>query len=480
MIRLVTFPQGQELSLPGSGISLDIVSPYFDHEAIPGITTLPLELPWTRENLRGLNFPHQYRGPGGPPPVIVDCYIDQVRWQRGKMVYLSVDAQGKKLRYNFVSGSTDLATLIKDVKLPTLDLGTVALEKLTSTADYALMPVRNTTFFGDVDKAPKDYSGYLNYFPTAPYLAPMPYLVPILRKVLAIWGYTVVGDWIENPEIQKLVIYSDRLVDSKAATFDLARHVPNIDVADFLLALQGLFCLGIDFNVATAQVRITALRDVAAAAAAGQRARPGAWQSSVANSTTGFTLSSAPDDNDELDKTLDTSWQKLTIGAGGEAQQVRAGTLHMVSVANDGRIWQVPAYEGKGAVPGNADVGDESKVGLRVLFDRGSQPDSQGVPYVLASALSTNIRGEKIGAYSLHWNGPDGLVVQWHQAWLTFRARAVQHEYSSEFRIADLLTLDPAQADLVDFHLCLWEKVSISIDATARLTKATLTYQELL
>ena len=483
MMRLFTVPGNVELLLPGQ-VSLDIQSPSFEAGAIPGIASLPLDLAWTPGNLLGLNFPHLFRGPGGPPPVVVDAYVQNVRWRRGSLVYLSVDAQAQLLRYNFVADAADLATLIQDVKLDTLDFGEMPLTLNINDA-YALLPVRNATFFGDADQAPAGYPGYLNYYPpgsntaTASTLAPQPYLVPVLRQLLALFGYELTGSWPDDPEIQRLCIYSDRLA-TDPATVVLSRHLPAVDVADLLLGVQGLFRLELYLNPATRQARFTPLRQVLAQAAGSQRPRPGAWQASTANATNGFLLSQEPDSNDDLDKTLDTSWQKFTVAKGGEVQSLKIGTLHAVEATDAGRTWLVAAYEGKGAVPGNAAVGDESRVGLRLLFDRDYQLDSAGRSYRLGTALATNLRGELVGQYSLQWAGEQGLYAQWHQAWLAFRARAVQHQYQSPFTPADLLTLDPAQADLVDYHLQLWEKVSVSFDAGEPLTTATFTYQEIL
>ncbi len=484
MIQLVTVAGQQELLLPGE-LSLDIDNPAFQADAIPGTWSLPFDLLWARQNLVALDFPHYYRGPGGPPPVAVDCYLDGVRWRRGKLVYLSVDAEARLLKYNLVADAADLATLIQDVRLDQLDLGTAPLV-LGGTAAYALLPVRNESFYGDKDKAPAGYSGYLNHVPAGSgtplpgtALAPQPYLVPIIRKVLAHFGYELVGSWAADAEINRLVLYSDRLcVDPGTVT--LNRHVPSLDVADLLLGVAGLFCLQLYFNPLSRQARFTPLREVVAGAAAGQRPRAGRWLSSTANTSNGFLLKSEPDGNDELDKSLDTAWQQLRVGAGGEEQAVKAGTLHQVNVTEGNRNWLVPAYEGKGAVPGNADVGDESRVGLRLLFHRGPQPDSAGHQYPLGTGGTVNAAGATVGSYALQWGGAKGLYQVWHRPWLDFRARAVQHVYQCALRVGDLLLLDPGQADLVDYHLCFWEKVSLSVAAGSALTTATFTYQELL
>jgi hypothetical protein len=119
-------------------------------------------------------------------------------------------------------------------------------------------------------------------------------------------------------------------------------------------------------------------------------------------------------------------------------------------------------------------------VGLRLLFNRGYQPDSTGQRYPLGSAGAVNFLGAAVGNYAWQWGGDKGLYQVWHKPWLDFRARAVQHMYKCPLRVGDLLTLDPSQADLVDYHLCFWEKVSLSVDATSALSTATFTYQELL
>ena len=74
MIKLVTVA-GQQLLLPGE-MSIDVDNPGFQADAIPGTWSLPVDLPWARENLVALHFPHLFRGPGGPPPVAVDYYLE--------------------------------------------------------------------------------------------------------------------------------------------------------------------------------------------------------------------------------------------------------------------------------------------------------------------------------------------------------------------------------------------------------------------
>ncbi|MDB5270882.1 MAG: hypothetical protein JWP58_3922 [Hymenobacter sp.] len=483
MIRFVT-AAGEELTLGSQDIGIEIASPYFDTTSIPGITTYPSDLPAVGNNPRLLGFPEQFRGAGGPPPVVVDCYLDNVRWKRGSLVFRSYDARKQTYRCNFVADATDLAKQLAALRLPDVVLADQVLSLAGVAGVYVLAPVRNTEFFDDKNPA---FKGILNY-PGATganrVLVPMLYLVPVLRQVLATLGWDVVGPLVDDAEVQAAVIYSDRALPAAQAVgtaFNPARHLPDISVAELLLAVQNVFCAGIYFNPATRQVRFTPLRGAVQRGAYVDR--PGAvLQATTANDTAGFLLRLDPDTNDELDKTLDVSGQQLKIGAGQEEITAAAGTLHLVREADPnaaGRQWLVPAISAKGAST-DYELGDDSRTGLRLLFDRGMCPASQGASYRLLSPGTEDYAGNVVGTYALQWDGPQGLYAQWHQPWLDFRARAVTREYQVPFRIADLLTLDPAGHELVDYHLLLWQKVSLKVSAGSRLRSATFAYQELL
>ncbi|WP_210519887.1 hypothetical protein [Hymenobacter terricola] len=482
MIRLAT--AAGDLDLPGLTLSLDVSNPYFQTDAIPGTTTLPIDVPWSKPNLVALNFPDRYRGPGGPPPVGAQLYVDGVLYRVGKLVYLAANTKARTFSYTFVADAADLATDIRDVLISDLDLGTVPLVRTNLSPAYVLAPVRNAAFFDD--KNPAYLSHVLNYYVNGAFpvgagypLAPLPYLVPVLRKVLGHFGWTITGPWVDDPEIQQVVLYSDRVLDAAATDVVLSQHVPTISVGALLLGTQNAFCLGYGFNPVRRELRITALRDVAAAARAGYVDRVGTKQKSTPNDTNGFLLRLAPDTEDELDKTLDVGWQQLRVGAGGELLESLAGSLHQVRAVDElvaGRTWLLPALEAKGASLPD----DESRIGLRLLLYRGLQPDSQGHAYPLASREAENLAGTSVGNYALSWAGPKGLYQAWHQPWLDFRSRAVASEYLTQFRVADLLALDPGTAERVDEHLHFWEKITLSLSADRRLRQATVTYRELL
>jgi hypothetical protein len=487
MIRLLTLA-GDELQLGDGSLSLEIRNPYFEEEAIPGTTSLPFSFSWTRDNLRTLGFPHRSRVPGGPAPLPVQLLLDGPLWRIGALKYGECDEAKKKLTYKFTADAGAFREDIKGIRLSDLDLGTVPFVRSNAGTDYALLPVRNTAFYGEKNK---DFKGIVNYYGPAGYpavaskqhcFAPQPYLVPVLRKALAHFGWSVSGDFVDDVEIQRLVIYSDRALEDATgavlAEVELARHVPDMTVAGLLLALQGLFTLGYQFDTQRKELRTRFLKRELART--DYQDRSGVLQHSAPNLTEGWQLVQKPDGNDELDKTLDTSWQTFRIGAAKQGITVDAGTLHLVREEDPlvaGRQWLVPAISAKGASAAY-DLGEESRTGLRLLFNRGMHRDGQGSPYPFGSSGNVSYAGTPTGLYTLHWDGPHGLYRHFGQAWYAFRSQATETEYEVPFTLADLRSIEPGRLEMVDHHLRLWQQISVTIDLRRKLSKATIIYQQ--
>ncbi|MGI4866168.1 MAG: hypothetical protein ACRYFZ_19745 [Janthinobacterium lividum] len=479
------------LELASGNLSLEVSSPYFSADTIPGTISYPFGVAMSPGNGQRLNFPHVRVDQGetiAPEPV--GLYLDGLlRWV-GSLVYLSCDEEKQVYEYNFVADAADLATRIAGVSLPALDLGETLLELRPDAALYALPPVRNTLFY-DADKV-TNYGQIINYYVLGGYqlsqggkhspVVPFLRLVPLLTRVFAALDYELTGDWLDLPEVQQLIIYSDRAAEDAQGnvllSFALNRHVPDLPVADFLLALQKFFGLGFDFHPIRRQVRVRALRDVLADQ--GYVARTGGLGRTTAVTSDGYTLTMGLEEEDELNKTLDTGWAKLLVGNGQEEISTAAGTLHVVREPDpfsQGREWLVPAVEVKGASPA-FDQGDDSRCGLRLLFDRGLQLDNVLQPYPLATWDLVDYWDRAVGQSTLHWAGTWGLYATWHATWLDFLSRATTKERTMQFGISDLLTLDAARKELVEGKKYLWEKVSLSLSTTGRpLESAAYTYR---
>lgn len=478
------------LDLTAGTISLDISNPYFSVDAVPGTTSYLFGVAMSPTNLARLGFPHLRADQGeqvAPEPC--QFYIDGVlRWV-GALVYLDCEEERQVYSYNFVADAADLQSRIDGVSLSSLDLGTVPLSLVPDAEDYALPCVRNTQFY-DADKVA--YCQVVNYYRNGTYqrsvggkrspIVPFMRLVKLIPRVLGALGYAVSGPWLDDADIQHVVIYSDRAAEDAAGLplgeFAVNRHVPDMEVAKFLVDLQKFFGLAYDFHPVRRELRIRALRDVIADQA--YVARTGGPAKTTAVTSTGFTLEMGLESDDELNKTLNTGWKKLIVGKGTETISTDAGTLHVVTEADPtspGRQWVVPAVEVKGASLA-FDNGDDSRCGLRLLYDRGLQPDSTGATYPLASWDRVNYAGVGVGTRTLHWEGEAGLYATWHTGWLAFLDRATSKERTMQFRVADLLSLDPARKELVDHKKYLWEKVSLSLSTTGKqLETAAFTYR---
>ncbi|MGI4762328.1 MAG: hypothetical protein ACRYF0_16580 [Janthinobacterium lividum] len=480
------------LELAAGTIALEISNPYFSTNSVPGTTTYPFGVSRTPGNQVKLNFP-DVRADQGERIADEPCqlYLDGVlRWV-GALVYLDCDEEKDLYEYTFVADAADLASRIEGVSLPGLDLGTVPLELVPDAADYALPCLRNEAFY-DAEKGPA-YGQVVNYYRNGAYqltpsgkrapIVPFPRLVPLLRRVYGALGYAVSGPWLDTQEAQQAIIYSDRAAEDAAGNVleqvDLNRHVPALGVAEFTVALQQVFGLAYDFHPVRRELRIRALRDVLADPAYVARTGAGLARTTAVTGD-GYTLEMALESDDDLNKILDTGWAKLVIGKGKQVISSAVGTLHVVREADPlaaGRQWAVPAVAAKGASPA-FDNGDDSRCGLRLLYDRGLQADSQGERYPLATWEARDYAGTRIGASTLHWDGADGLYATWHAAWLAFLDRATTKERPMQFGIADLLTLDPARKELVDGKKYLWEKVSLSLSTTGtQLATAAYTYR---
>ncbi|GAA3954140.1 hypothetical protein [Hymenobacter algoricola] len=473
------------LDLAAGSIGIECLNPYFSFDKVPGTTTYPFQVPMTPDNLIRLNFPHVRAAQGETPaPEPADFYIEELLWRVGSLRYQGCDEDKQQLLYDFVADAADLQAQIEGLTLPTMALGEVPFVtdpfQMAQAPDYALPCVRNTLFYGAKDKNP-GYSGILNRYRDGLYaagpLTPFLRLQPLLRRVLAAVGYAVSGPWFEEEEAQQLVVYSDRRHDPAVAVLQVNRHVPDISPGELLVAVQKLLGLGYDFLPARRELRITSLRYVMADPTYIDRAGATARTTAAANG--GYLLKMGLESGDELNKTLDTSWAELRIGAGKTTLDTGAGTLHMVREADPldpGRLWLVPAVEVPGATT-ELGLSDESRCGLRLLYDRGLQPASGGDLYPLASSGSETYAGVSCGTEQLHWAGVQGLYAQRHQAWLEFLDRAGEEERTVPFGIADLLTLVPARKEMVGFRKYFWQRISLSVPVNAPLEQARITHR---
>ncbi|MCA8830191.1 hypothetical protein [Hymenobacter pini] len=473
-------------------LGLEIRSPLFETDAVPGTKSYPTGFQDTPRNRRLLQFPAVRARQTGPvPPIPADCYLGGSLWRRGLLRYQHYDSAKNEYQYQFEADSDALATRIEGQSLPGLALGTVPVQLQVETDDYVLFPVRNSTFYPK-EKAP-DWGKVANYYDGAFPLntdklrttyTPFLKVVPLLSRVLGQFGYSVAGSWVVDPEIRQLVVYSTRSLDTveglgNVAEVALAGLLPDIRVADLLILLQQTFALGYLFNPVRKELTIRPLRDIITDPVYLERKVRAGWRD-VATEVEGFTLGFTVDSGDDLLKNF--SWPEVRLGNGKEVIRPALDTLRMVREADPvkpGRSWLVPAAEQAGGSDRKDFDMQDNRVGqLRLLFYRGLQPDSQGQLYPLGSAGTVNYGGLTVGQYALSWDGPDGLYEQWHKDWLAFRLNARQEERVVPLTLAEFLSLDPARKDRVQELHFLWERISVQLGGDDTIGEARFTYHQ--
>ncbi|PSR53929.1 hypothetical protein AHMF7605_10565 [Adhaeribacter arboris] len=448
---------------PDLSVQMEIYNPLFQTDYIPGSLTYPFNLPAdSKLNQRELNFPGELAVSRYSTRFFTaQMFLMDQLWRVGK---LNVLRKTKDYNVNFQTDIGDIESRLKEDSLRSLDLGTANLSmqvaEIYPTQTYALFPVKNPNFF---DGKKETFGKYLNYYDGGFFessgihtITPFPYLVHVLRQVLANYGYQVQGAWLEEEATRRLVIYNNQVPTD--APFPINQHVPDMKVNEFLRAIRSLLGLGFIFNTTAKSMTIVRLKDVLRNTAYVDwttRTKPSfEWEPNLTN---GFNLKQEPDGNDDIYKTLPATWGTYRVGAGKEDIPVSAGTLPTVNQADElksSRQWLVPQASQKGSTP-ELEIG-QNPFSLRLLSYQGMQPDSQGNLYPQGSNAP------------VVWEGGQGLYQTAHQEWLEFRSTTELIEAKITFTIEDLLRLKPDLKAMIRYEdgtiKALWEKITLGIN----------------
>ncbi|MFC6999599.1 hypothetical protein [Rufibacter roseus] len=463
---------------PDLVIQIEMWNALFETDRIPGTLILPIMLPHSATNSKKLGFPGhlsvaRYKQPQEP------CYVFLMGqlWRVGKLNLIKRTPRGYEV--NFQTDVGDISVQMKETSLREIDLGTDALQLQVSgvfpDSKYALFTVFNQNFFNGQNVA---FNGLVNNY-TDSFLAgadnpitPFPFLLHVLHRTMAAFGYTVKGSWLEEEEVKRLVVYNTYAlhpaVNGSLITF--SNHVPDMKVNEFLKAIRTMFCLGMVFNPLRRELEIVRLSDVVADRSyvewTHNTNRLYDWEPSPER---GFKLEMSPDGNDELQKTA--TGLTFLVGAGQEPITAPVSTLPM-EVAY-GRLLPT-AFQKGGNIGGS---GEEGKFSLRLLTYRGLQPLEVGDDlYPMGTSGVVDVRGSQIGTDSIEWQGAAGLYERRHKPWLTFLSDGDRIETEQTFKVADILGLDLKKRAFIRHEsgvfTGLWEKVSISVSKQKGLQSA--------
>lgn len=289
---------------PGAALDIETLNEAWDEDLSTGEYTLPVEIQWTDNNRRLLNYTERLSNDDVPPYWLCSVYDDGwPQMQRAKLTLVQ-----KNGRLNYLSGSTQIsisgtkglyASTVKGKKLTDLPLGGIIRWQDMDSREFATMvmkdnppqyshiafaPVAIENFF-DTGRADYDdeflakdcvnyavrtgggtddwlfarptpdapdtpvttgNEGYADYR-TVPFLK----LKYVVRQCFETYGYAVKGHWIDNPDWDALYLFNQCGVEKYPTgtlqdinrVINPANHVPDVLIYDFLKAVFKFFGL---------------------------------------------------------------------------------------------------------------------------------------------------------------------------------------------------------------------------------------------
>lgn len=255
------------------------------------------------------------------------------------------------------------------------------------------------------------------------HFTPFIYLTYVFERIAAFFGYSASGSFLTDPDVRTWVLFntqaipSTRKFSSNGAFFvDLSNHVPYITISDFLKTFRDELGLGIFFDSRTKEVRYELFRDILKSGSSiNLSSHLLSGYSSENTSTDGYTILSAIDENDLIQKSNNRVSEK--IGTGGKDIQMKISTLAMQAhYMNFGGGGPSLAYLPTCSIRGNLSsrefqneeayysIGKEHKnsFGIRLLSYRGMREGS--VPnkkYPFGTSGLRDYNQELVGTLSL-------------------------------------------------------------------------------
>lgn len=396
-----------------------------------------------------------------------------------------------KLRSKFIHDAVieDAYTICSShADLPDAMLRTV--DPLTNPWPFCFFPVYNEDFCDkDYDGSGFFYRKYVNaytHFPTSRFVpdtsstygspvVPFFYFTHVIKRVCAYLGYSVEGDWFNNPSIKMLVMYNDIAMDTSGlvASFTVfARfHVWQMKLNEFFKLLRDDMGVAVFFD-ATRQIIVFKTFVEIAQADVAHDFSSALLRHYVADPVeqTGVTVNFPYDSSDDYSKEL-PEIPPYVIGLGEDSISMRLTTLPTYSTKlgeifdNLGQFfgietgkWLVPIAKKRGTALGiqYLDMGiydvsfPPKNVGApRLLSFFGMRKDTSNRAYPYGSSLSRDAQQNRVSNISLISYEPDSLFHTYVRPYLEFKA------FSKKITLRFWLKLSKIA------KLKLWEKITV-------------------
>ena len=314
-----------------------------------------------------------------------------------------------------------------------------ANEVVTEPVEQFALPVihnpehysKNEIFFGYLnfwsDGTPLLNTGHdeKHWFHTYSPCPRIPYILNQIAKATDL--HSVTGSFLEDEEIEQLLLFinknTDRVTEEKdlirntmfwingySAKLDLNSFVPDKSAKQFLQDIMSQFCLYAD--VKHNQLHLTRKADQLIHTAIDWTKKVAAKPLRIFEEETGYTLDY---DHPEEDRIL-VAGQMLPfqIGDGNTPVKFPFHTLHdyvhtydlePITLISDPHTWKIPA------VTTNKEL-------YALLLDRGIQKDNQDKEYPLAQHLNTDLQDQETGTTTLALGGQGGIYERYWKAYL--------------------------------------------------------------
>jgi hypothetical protein len=342
-------------------------------------------------------------------------------------------------------------------------------------AGYALSQnVLEGSFSYDEDYARLYASSFYN-------VVPFPKIGYIFSKIAEYTGYSFFGDFLDNEFLMKLVVYNTYAIDELqnltgrnwySATIDLANHVPNRTVKEFMVELSKLFNFYYTFDFRQNKCTMVFRKSLLLA--------------DIIDITdkvlTEFESQVVEPKNKRLkyDSGLDVDGFADFFASylAGNYEQTEEETFGAGTLPNIYLYVDMPsvneAYTTTDNIVGNSNlevfnVGKNNGYPIRFLFWRGER--GQGKYYIpnYAGADALVAYGDN---YSLEWQGNRGLGYQWHKEWIDFVQNSRVMKRKVWFNIKDLFSIDLNKRYAINYQLHLIKSIEIEVSNGAETIKS--------
>lgn len=461
MIQLRTL-NGEDIELKSNEITLELNNSLFnDGSQLKGSFSYPISLAMSPNNIRLFGFANQLEVYPNTTNYHVYVRIGSKAFRRAVLnVSMNENAFEGTLKIGIGSISERGKTVkLTEIPFPKYSLGNTqmgiqnnmmlaARNTNWQIIPYTFLPTRNADFCGLLKKdAPPGtlipptlvnemtFTGGQGTFNVsiAPntnqgQIVPYFYLVYVLKQVAEFFDFTLTGDFITHPDIQRVLIYNVNgtlLFHSPHAKieFSAQNHLPSIAITEFFKAVCGFFCCKIKVD------EKRQVLDFSWKKTAFEKRSYNDWSEklvSVINQRfvdpSGYTISAQLNNTEKRDEVF--------VGGRGERVETKAGTLQFIkeTLPNSSNVWRIP----KNDLAGN--VTDELFTGFQNYREAGSKFNEFPLRFLYTNGVVTENsisypQGTSEGnKFNLQISGQKGLFNYAHKSWLerTYASKTIK------------------------------------------------------